>query len=86
MDFAFNFEEVNNTKNVVTLLTEILGIDFSDSETRRFSVVLFCWNGFDYYFYTENFMSSANNSTILRYLYLFLDSILIKLRIESLSY
>ena len=85
MDFAANLEKVSYIKHVFALLASLLGFNFWDGEIICFRVIVLCWYGFDYYLYTEQLVCGADNFALICSFYLSFDSVLIELRIVTLS-
>ena len=80
-----NFEVVDYTEYVITLLAKSLRIDLRDKVLICFSLVHFKRNTFDDDLYTQNGVLSSHNSTVLVSIKLICGQVLLKLCIKALS-
>lgn len=82
---AANFEVVDYSEYVITLLANSLRIDLRDKVLICFSLVHLNWNTFDDDLYAQNGVLSSHNSTVLVSIKLSCGHVLLKLCIKALS-
>ena len=85
VDTFAEFEGVYNPKDIVALLTALLGIDLGDREVRGFSMVELRRDSFNYDFVSECVVCGQRDGTLLISFKLRFDCILLKLRGIALS-